>query len=330
MKRAISILGALALAAGFFTLAAPAAHAYTINCTNVTVGGSANSKWPYNGNTQYCGSVSAGNANSIASSLYGFRGWMIDAYTTSPNHPLDVYLPQVFVFQDKDEYQTYLAERSYPVLNDPPYDSTPAFTAYGGTPLAPLYSVVFIETLSPAGNTTYRGNLAVHETGHQTDFIYQSKLSGTVRASDSTTMTDMIAKDWENLELYTACSNTGLLFRGKKDSDQDWICTSNGSGTSLVAKYSGFSNQEVLEAAFPDIFLESKEIWAEVTAQVSGNADGGQDGLASYFGLSDGKFSCTMTLLRSLHRYGEVPGVSPSPYSYPNGSIGGTNWDCIP
>lgn len=76
-----------------------------------------------------------------------------------------------------------------------------------------------------------------------------------------------------------------------------------GTGGNLSTKYAGKTNQAILETAHPHIFVQTKTIFAEVTAVVTGNRNGTNQG---YDGYVD-KFTCMKLFVDRIIKQGRVP-----------------------
>lgn len=341
MKRAISMLGALALVAGFFTLGAPAAQA-AINCT--VVGGS-QQNWPYT-TTRYCGTATFQNGSLVASNLNSI--YNVASQNGSAKHAGAQLVfggagAPFYIFKNKNEFITYWNEQN---PNPPPGVTAPVvsasaagITVYSGTianPTAALYSVIFVQTTKADGSTsnTNINNATVHEAGHWFDLMYDGLLqSATTRSSDSNSFVQNLQVDWNNLNnvsLYKPCTTPGNVFNTQKDYLGHLICsgtslnttadTAHGSppATHTPPPFSG-NNETVLKAVWPDFFSITRELWAEEVAKELGATDGGgNQSISGYF--KNSQFICTRTLIRSLIKYGAKPGVSPSPIPWPTPS----------
>lgn len=330
------MLGALALMATGFLFAAPAAQAQVpppvVNCTVV---GGGQQTWPYT-TTRYCGSAANAQGTAVAGALNSI--WSIQTQTGSAPHAgaqLAALQAPFMVFGTHQEYYNWYWHQfgHFPSVLD---TSVAGLTTYSGAEPNPgpaIYTVVFKQVVLADGSAKNVNlkNATVHEAGHWFDLMYATKLgSPTTRASNSNSVVQNTTKDWTNLNnpaLYLPCTNPGNVFNTQKDYLNHSICSGSTLNTAADVQHGNppathnpppfvGNNQTVLNAAWPNFFNVPKELWAEEVAKELGATDqGGNQSISGYF--KNSQFTCTRTLIKSLIKYGEKPGVAPSPYPWP-------------
>ena len=319
MKRATTMLGALALMTAGFLFAAPAAHA-TVTCTNVS-GGSGS--WPYagTGRSQYCGTASSSNGSGMAGTLNSIQGTKAQhagAQLVSNN-------AKFMIFKNKSEYLTWFGEPG----NNPDGAPTPTvldedtgYTHFVSGVTLPRYSVVFVQAKWNDGTTrNVQINYATaKETGYWFSRFYSGLLSSSSgKAPDGDVFTNNLRIDWLYLNSTTGyiapssgflpCQLPGNVFSGKLDFYGNAIC----SGSSLTGTYSGYANiQQVLQAAHPEGFTTNEQIFVEEVAERMGYSDqAGNRSLYGYF--QNAQFECTRNAVQSIIKYGALIGEASSP-----------------
>lgn len=334
MKRAISIFGALAALAVGFLISTPEVKAQTITCANVP---SSLTTWPYSPGggapaaAQRCGTATTQKGSSMAGVLRDFAnpGSAPNAYNQFAAYVNSGFAGsprQFFIFGNYDEYVSFF-DANYGFHDTPsgnPYQ-VPGFTARGATTGAPRYTVVFQKVKDDFGVYFDQPNLqntVAHEAGHWVDYFYRTTVSGNQRASNSAAWTTLINHDWSHnspppnpypvgVNQHANCQATPVgMFRGYKDANGVYICTgATGTGGSLRnPPYSG-TNQNVLQLAYPHIYAEDKEIFAEEFAVMNGLPDSGLDGASHYMTDTGGgaRFVCTKYLVQTLMQTGVKP-----------------------
>jgi hypothetical protein len=302
MKRLLSVfsLGALLL----LGLATPHA-AQAAACTQVNPGVMG---WPNSAYSQYC---------APATSSDGLSMWgAIDQASEPTLTQILTYDPLTFwSFYNPADFQTYCKANpgSFPNNNSCalPSSSASAFSEVGATTSQVYFSVVFDFN----GNGTQNGyiaNSSAHEEGHVIDYVYsgltngQGKTKPKGRVSNSTLYVHEIAADWKVLNnSYTPCqpANVPGLFTNQVDDTGQYICNGvSGTGTMLVAKYKGDTNEQVLQAAWPFIFGDNGDIFAETYADMIAT----EPSIDYYWGNSI-NFACSKLLVQTLDNNGALP-----------------------
>jgi hypothetical protein len=314
IRRAFLALGAMILGVGFFG-ASPAFA--VISCAEApkTI-----TEWPYNGSVnpvQYCGTATSAAGEDVADALHGVHP---TSYGQLENTAI------FYVFKDKGEFQTYWNEQNpnppQGVVVPNPGDRSPAFTNNLQSTGAPQYTIIFMRVKDADGNWMNNPdiqNATIHEAGHWLDYLWRAK-TGSSKISSSALFQNNFQRDVDLLNAIAPCA-AGNLFKGDKDFEEDYICAgANGAGPGLNAKYAAATdNLDVLDKAWPHFgFKEAKEAFAEQTAIDDGNADqGGQESISQHYV----SWGCTLAIVKSLNRFGELPGVNGSPYNFPAGRM---------
>ncbi|MGE3557254.1 MAG: hypothetical protein AB7M93_30550 [Candidatus Obscuribacterales bacterium] len=310
MKRATSMLGALAMLAAGFLFAAPAAHAYTINCTAVSVTG-------YYGTIQKCGTVSTQKANTMASTLTNMS---TDAKSKlSADTSFTMYM-----FKDLTDYDTFFDERyanppAGTSASDWAHDEPAAIGAkvWGRTAKTvpdgiPVYSLIFLADLDNTSIDTYAnvGWVTAHEAGHWLEYYYRSLVNAsTTSAAFSNIYVDLLDQDWVNFNELADCTSGGVFYT-RKDFANTYICSgASGNQSPLAGAYSSAAdNKEVMLSAYASIFGDVREIFATSVAKLNGFSDDGASGIATQ--LTSPKFSCSQYLVYKMIEDGELPTVT--------------------
>lgn len=324
MRKALTMLGAIVAVALSSLLGAPAAMAYTINCSDVP---SSLTVYPYNGTTgshpaQICGTTPTSKGSGMAGQLYALSVSMPDAYAK-----LDVAHARFYIFNTVAEYDSFFDERkaSPPagtVASDWDHDEPSVVGAALGVTYrasgVPKFTAIFVN--SQDGYTIDQfatvGHITAHEAGHWLDYLYRS---GTVPLSASVMFSDLLNKntstqkgDWTNLNntAFNPQCGTGGIFNGRTDQSTIpgtyHICT-GGSYNSLPLNgiYSGGTSKVVLTVGLSGLFKNNAEIFASEVAYWAGTTDDAPHGGIVYF--DSGRFGCTKLLIGNMVQNGTLP-----------------------
>ena len=332
MKRTIPMLGALAVVAGFL-LTAPAAHAVT--CLTITSG----TPWPKGPTVVYCGTANFQKAQLMFNQLNGFGALAGNLKTQLINKNAPFYF-----FWNHAEYDSFFDGPPYvthpePTTINPPFTGDFPIDAWGVsyTPSGTgQFSAVF-QRDGLGNDNPHIAETTAHEAGHWADWIYKALPSGGASlVSSSTLWTGLYNKDVSNLNAKNACKlpppqNTSGVFTGKKDYMDRWICTSNGTGTTLAnysaanppgPNYAGLAdNLAIMKAAFPGSFTAGAEIFSdEVVVRVGAQSD-------PHFTYISGYFDCTKRLVQDLVVDGTLPTQAEmaAVRLFGQGAVGGAN-----
>ena len=294
MKRAISTLGALALVAGFFTLGAPAAHAYTIDCEDIS---SSLTVFPYTaGTVQKCGTVSNSKALGMSGTLYSLISSAPDAYDKMAADSTVKFR----IFKNLTEYDQFFDER----VTTPPAGTTAADwnhtepaaigpLAWGHTiktypGRVPIWTAIFTFDLNNVSIDTYAniGWVTTHEAGHWFEYYYESVVKSdisTPTAAESQMYKDLLVQDWVNFDELVNCG-TGGVFNGKKPENVSYMCSGGSHGSlPMNSPYSGSNTNKLnLELSYGSLFLPREETFATEVARMTGYSDNGTLGASSF------------------------------------------------
>lgn len=331
LKRTImSMLGALAVAAGFSLFAAPAAQAATPYFNTCTRANSGNTNWPYSHGAYYCPGVTVQKHNGQRGVLYDLSAKAAALYNKLKDAPPIVAGnpngAEFYMMVDKQQYINVYTTKFGHAPAVVPSDTAAAFTAYtagsGGT-LIPLYTVVFVQSKNAQGQVqtnTYYQNATIHEAGHWADYYLRVEAGSATRASSTTLFQNLLNTDWSlfndsvNNPMPACSTSVPDVFGGYRDPAGTYFCNgTNGKGGALQAPYSGLTNEQVLKAptSFDEIFGFNNEIFAEETPVLTGNTDGTNQGLDQYFtagpGPNVGRFACSKLYVEKLIRLGRLP-----------------------
>lgn len=291
------MFGALAVAAGFFLFGAPAANAYTINCTDVP---SSLTTYPYDGYAKKCGTVSTQRSVAMAGAIWDMTSIAADAYSE-----LDAANVPFHMFKNPSEYNTYVSERS---LGYPAVTSATVFgvTVKDGSGV-PVFTAIFDEDTTGQSITTHYtvAFITVHEAGHSVDYRYHGLGNDSYELSASQMFKDLLAKDWDNFNQLPPCG-VGGIFNGRKSFNGLWICSGVAHDQMPVTNdFTPGDNQTILQAAAGDHYLFDREIFSNLVSRLSGNSSVGQVGVSSY--LDGSRFGCTKLFVGEVIQSGTVP-----------------------
>jgi hypothetical protein len=282
----------LALLTLFLVVVLPASAVVT--CHVVTQGG-----WPGGQYTQYCGTASESNGTDMYQMLNILQSYAPNAFAEFEKHNSPFYLFHDFA-EFHENFPNVAAPSNY-VFN---------FTVYKGKTSTPEYSVV-LEVNELGQDNQYIGHATAVQAGLWTYYFY---------GSEAHLEADELSVDWSALNLLSNCgsNNNPLgLFTGYAADTGVYICTGDfGQGHSLRSGFSG-TNQNVLDVAWPFVFKNEDDVWAEQMATTTGFTDGFNTGNAAsvdgYFQNSN--FQCTRTVVY----YAIVFGETPPKYAWPVG-----------
>ena len=292
------MLGALALAAAGFLFAAPAAHAYTINCTDIS---SSLTTYPYNGNAKQCNSVSFQTAKLMPGAIWDMTSIASDAYSELASEAVPFY-----IFDKPADYNTYVTERS---LGYPLVSSAGIFgrTVKNSSTGQPIFTAIFVkDTTGQSINVNYKVAFStVHEAGHSIDYIYRGLGSEPKELSNSQMYKDLLARDWVNFNALPSCG-TGGVFNGRKSLSGLWICSgSSHNQLPLTSEFTGGNNEAVLQAATGDNYLDNAEVFSNEVSRMAGNSTQGSVGISGY--LDNSRFACSMYFVGTVIQSGVKP-----------------------
>lgn len=161
--------------------------------------------------------------------------------------------------------------------------------------------------VSPTSATFY-----VHSTKQ---YIVKYEKTYTPTTGSTFTFSEFYDHDWSEFinTTDTKCAtNGGGIWSGYQDAAGGWICSSNGTGSTLSPAYSGLDNGVIALKAWPYFFsLDYRtgyprwaELWAEQTARLLGESQGKS---LSPDGPLTNHFSCSRTLESLLQTNGTLP-----------------------
>jgi hypothetical protein len=269
MKRALTMLGAIAaLVLGSF-IAAPAANAQTTVVCDPVTGGTG--VWPWGGATKFCHTGSSGatqaNGAAVANALNSILSADSSAgdINKAAGHILKNWSGDLgtgarfFVFGTPAHFSSYCSGH----WTEFGYTSAAACSSYnagvfGVTEHNPStgkakFTVIFTSELSNPGWAGYTlGGVAAHEAGHWLNGSPEWRTllgAGTgVLASDSANFQQNLNKDYDLFNQETPPCPT--IFGGSKDTFLIYICSgTGGTGSTLNSGYS-LPNELVLKRAW--------------------------------------------------------------------------------
>lgn len=338
MKRTItSLLGALAVAAGFSLFAAPA-QAYTINCYAITATPTA---WPYDGSAEKCGTTAANaptqKASGMVGALYATQTDMLPAYNY-----MQTAHAKFRIFNNPTEYKQFFSERAaspptgttaldwaFPDATDPNFPDLQ--NAWGITyaptlGVAPKWTAIFVVNFKGVTLDQY-GTIAqttMHEMGHWQDVFFRNIAGGSNNfLSSSTVFQNLLKKDFSDPattpiinQITPKCATGGAgLFSGRTDwtkipgtaAGGFYICNgTRGNGSALNGtKYSGATNQVIMRLGYGNMFTSEREIIANLFAFWASTVDDSPHGVMSFF--DSNRFGCTKLLMKRVLQDGILP-----------------------
>ncbi|MBZ0187722.1 MAG: hypothetical protein K8F91_15865 [Candidatus Obscuribacterales bacterium] len=288
MKRAIQMLGALALVAGFFTLGAPAAHAQTVpTCNSVS---SVNMKWPADGTTPQtthmflCTSISQQRLNGLLGTYQSLVA--VVPQNLRPGNILDNQNVFVFHFRDRNEANAYFQNTS-PWSSHSGFVTTTARcgnTAYFflpngtyGIAIATYDRCTIGGVVQSPQSSTQLAATALHEAGHGYDFAIAagqssgpgtnapSLSSGYVNLAKATSTGDLdklTPPTWATMTQAQKNSYVCNIFSNLTPSSLEVdlgasagaVCESGGSGLQIKTAYQGMTPTAIVKQKGPYFF----------------------------------------------------------------------------
>jgi hypothetical protein len=291
MKRLMTIIS-FVLGLALFTGAqsAQAAHPKIVppqkNCTlySGSVGGS---YWPYvpsgQGYMYYCGGATLQHAQLVFSVIAANNN--ANFITTQMRNNGGIF----FLYPNATDY--------YNDLKSQGAKEAPA-TAYSitlETNNVPLFSAIFENNSTGAISNTQMQTSTAHELGHWLDFLDASIFGSSVPASASTFFTNSLTggagSDWYVFNKLAPCNsaNTGLFngdpagqqnpFKADSNNKPPYAYYCNGTtGTGAALLVPGSSNEQIVEAAYSNIFKNGngnqEEFAEELAVQLGYRNDG--------------------------------------------------------
>lgn len=325
MKRAISMLGAVAALAVGFLFAAPAAHAALPGAGTyggVTCSYFANSTGDYPGNNHFLKCVSSTQkTNGVFGTVFGETAEVKDKLN---NGNVTFYF-----FHSKADYVAYFTAAGQTPDTFP--DSAHGFSKSGVTfPYSVIFEGLYHDDLDYTFNGTDLQNTTAHEIGHHMEYFWRNSL--TVPASqgvsengkkfDYLLQRDIYMLDHRKVsgvwQTRPPCGSNGALVNLK---DPRWslqtVC--NGSTLRTGYDYGGKTNWEIIQLVNPYYFTQNEspgfwlETFAETFARVSGNVSSANPVTGTNWtaGSADAilgsEFGCIKSLVNGLRLYGTEP-----------------------
>lgn len=172
----------------------------------------------------------------------------------------------------------------------------------GGTPQAGNAVTITITdaSLSPSPQAVSYTVMAGNTT---TDVA--TALAAAINANTNLSSADISATSSGNSVSITTASGNATTF-AKTTTGSTTLSLPNpqyGRGGALASKYSGKTNKAVLETAHPHIFDDTRTIYAEVTADETGNTNGTNQGYDQYVN----EFTCMKLFENRVIKQGRLP-----------------------
>lgn len=323
MRKALTMLGALAALALGSLFAVPAQAQSTPVCTSIT---SSITVYPFNGTFKQCGLADGQHANGMAGTINALSVKLPDLFDRLKNVNNGSGQPtgaKFYIFQTADEYHSYMSANGI-AHTWPQLPGTVGITEKDGTG-KPTFTALFVYAAgspSPSPPNGYMDDVVgtvnfvtVHEAGHWADWFYRTMVntSGPI-ASNSNMWNDLKARDYINLNALPICG-TGGLFNGSQDqgysgnppsSTRVYVCSGTSHASLPVnSRYSTANPETILILGWNHIFWDYGEMFADEVANEGGQADKAPFGAIKFF--DNANFNCTAALTRKLAFDGRLP-----------------------
>lgn len=313
MRKALTMLGAIAALAVSSLFAAPAQAADPYGCTPVDP---ANSAYPYLDYSMYCGTATPANGIKMADAVNkGNKNELRRANSKGVRY---------FLFKTPAEYQAWAGMAGNPFAGTYIATTTEFGVTYFNAAKVPQYSAIF-EINAQGKANDYIPRATGVEVGNALNYLFGYIMNGgiplpiNVRASDSPIFQAQLTADWNTIIAKSACTgsaNTGL-FHMRADSTSNppgtinYICSgATGNGNTLAPAYTGLNNKAVLQQAWP-LYQDNAKVFAELYSYTLGNDSTGIPVSSDIYIAggpgNPGNFACTRWLLGHMDSQGKLP-----------------------
>ena len=324
MRKALTMLGAIAALALGSLFAAPAAWAIPgatthgqVTCTSYTNVGT-----NYPGNTNFLICEHAGDTAITTQTKNGWFGVISGETPDAKNRLQDGTDVRFYIFKNSADYVSYFtADGTTPVaLND----------NYGISSVSQNYSVIVRQIDGQNVPADIINETIAHEAGHHLDYRWGANDYGVTRASDTSNFAMLREHDiWSLNNRWLGatagkrppCGSGGALPNLYDAVNEQYVC----SGSNLRPEYLNHdTNGNVLPTENYDVVLKvypelagKPELFAVAFAVATGNRASFHQVWGTASRIVQASFPCTIAMVSSLRLRNAEPGTPPgSAYSY--------------
>lgn len=319
IRRAVLALGAMILGAGFLGAFPQPAQAQTFGCVEVD---DSKNFWPYENTSYYCTGTSLANGQSMASAVDGFS----HGYVTEEIRSHGV---KYVLWHTPADYQANSAALGFgPPASVGPRDF--GVTKYDSNKRALVISLFEVNSAGEVA-TNLDNSLGV-EIARASDYFLGYVMNGGVlkhpldQASAYALFLTQLNHDWTQFNTKAACGGSGV-FRGLADEAStmgtppvyNYICSGpTGLGATLAPAYAGYANNKaVLQAAWPNAWVDSEDIFAHAYAQTYFTGDYQGSGTRTSEKYFTGNFQCSKFFAKLTGDTGKIPVSTSMPTGCP-------------